>query len=172
MNLSQHSKPVWGDIVKDDLPPQSKTAELEELLHYAEALQDACDMRAAKIASVRAASFTLGTLLMSGSVGATWLFGPAEGIVVAIIAGATIFGLIFLLSEYVVRSVLRQQRRDRRALREVVFILREVEPSLAEEQRWSTLERVNFRLRISRFEIGRPAETLSQTIEEVRRGGF
>ncbi len=52
--------------------------------------------------------------------------------------------------------VLRFQRRRRselRALDEVLELLREVESAIAKEERWSTLERAEFRIRLSRFYV-------------------
>lgn len=42
---------------------------------------------------------------------------------------------------------------NNRSLREVVELLREIEPTVAQRLNWSVLKRAEFRIRLSRFEI-------------------
>jgi hypothetical protein len=55
---------------------------------------------------------------------------------------------------FLVMRVLKRRRRDQRALYEIVDMLRELEHSMMEREQVSQLERAEFRIRLSRFDIG------------------
>jgi hypothetical protein len=48
----------------------------------------------------------------------------------------------------------RQLARERRALHRIVDLLRDVEKGIVEKNNLSTMERTEFRIRLSRFDIG------------------
>ncbi len=56
---------------------------------------------------------------------------------------------------YMQARIRRQVVRERRALHSIVSMLRDLEKGIAEKNNLSTLERAEFRIRLSRFDIGR-----------------
>lgn len=67
-------------------------------------------------------------------------------------------GFLFFWYQHRIRLINRRYRMERRALYEIVDLLRETEAILAQEQGWTRLERAQFRLRLSRFKAGRTSE--------------
>jgi hypothetical protein len=55
---------------------------------------------------------------------------------------------------YISARIRRQASRERRALNSIVDMLRDLEKGIAEKNNLSTLERAEFRIRLSRFDIG------------------
>lgn len=87
--------------------------------------------------------------------------GPdaTTGFIVGIVALLGVYALfqilMSMLSGRVPTAELRANlRRDDRALLELVAILRESQGSLAEKEHWSTLQQAEFRVRLTRFDIG------------------
>ncbi len=68
---------------------------------------------------------------------------------------ATLVGVVFVAIGVfpLLNRLQRRRRAELRALDEVLSLLRETESALAKEQGWSTLERAEFRIRLSRFGI-------------------
>jgi hypothetical protein len=91
--------------------------------------------------------------------------GFISGFVVLIAVYALFQILMSVLSGRVPIDDLRANlRRDDRALLELVAILRESQGSLAEREHWSTLQHAEFRVRLTRFEIG-PDEKLGVPVK-------
>ncbi|HEY6332688.1 MAG TPA: hypothetical protein VI756_25415 [Blastocatellia bacterium] len=68
-------------------------------------------------------------------------------------------GMLFSLLNMVafqasIRRWRRRMKPDLFALNELVVLIRETEASVASSERWSPLKRAEFRIRLSRFEIG------------------
>lgn len=53
----------------------------------------------------------------------------------------------------VIRTTSRRIEADRRALREVLAVLREFEQVVAHREQWSPLQRAEYRIRLSRFGV-------------------
>jgi hypothetical protein len=62
------------------------------------------------------------------------------------------FGVFYVC--YITRRTSRHLVRERRALYSIVDMLRDLEKGIAEKDNLSTLERAEFRIRLSRFDIG------------------
>lgn len=67
---------------------------------------------------------------------------------VAVLGAAGGVWLVALL-----RSARKRLAVSRRSLREVLSLLRESEPTLAIEERWTSLQKAEFRIRLARFDI-------------------
>ncbi len=98
-------------------------------------------------------------------------YSPVKGIasIVADIAfGAiTFFYFITLRQQY--QQLKRRMYADERDISEVVKLLREIEPVFAEAEKLSALERVQIRIRLSRFGIGSsPRNDLEQASPEMK----
>ncbi len=73
---------------------------------------------------------------------------------VAISLSFLLIGSLAIGSEYVVYGrVQRAFVRLRRSLLEVLTLLRESEPTLAVQEHWSAMQRAEFRIRLSQFDV-------------------
>jgi uncharacterized membrane protein YhaH (DUF805 family) len=63
-------------------------------------------------------------------------------------------GTLIAAGSLLVMRVMKRRKRDQRALYEIVDMLRELEHSMMEREQISQLERAEFRIRLSRFDIG------------------
>lgn len=63
-------------------------------------------------------------------------------------------------------------RADKRGLTEIVELLREIEPVVAREEDWSVLERLQIRIRLSRFGIGASRRDDEGIVLEASPEGF
>ena len=91
-------------------------------------------------------SFVLSDISLDTSLFASYIV--TTQVIVAIVVGLS---TVFFFRR---RSALRTQLKgEERALAEVVRLLREVEGAIAEAEDWSTLERAEFRIRLSRFDM-------------------
>ena len=82
----------------------------------------------------------------------------------------SIFTVRYFLSViYQARQIQQAKQSDERDLTEVVELLREIEPVYAKEEKLSALERVQIRIRLSRFGIGSSVQRgLLQTPKELQ----
>ena len=166
------------DASSDDIfagkPASRVRADFEGLLELAEKLQLSYDERSATQQNLFAAVQVNGLIFLvefsAAIVSTTFLllnkWGPLLPHLnhfnylscVGFDIGAVIFGAISLLYIKGFRQRLRQathrMRLDERDLTEVVELLREIEPVYAKEEKLSALERVQIRIRLSRFGIG------------------
>jgi hypothetical protein len=139
-------------------PLESRTLyeESDRLLRLAEGLQDKCDYYERKrwmlivlgigttIAAVAAAVAYLP--LVSPLAGTSFTFWVALGSFYGFAGG------VYLA--YALSRMNRQLTRERRALHRIVDMLRDLEKGIAETNNLSPLEHAEFRIRLSRFDIG------------------
>jgi|SRR5580700_10461872 hypothetical protein len=131
------------------------------LLELAETLQGkreetmALILQAERSSQVRALiTFAVAIVVVLGA----WIY--TREVAIAILGGTVAFVLAAALYTWAggsksSLSLLKSNlRRDERALFQVVDLLRETQQSLADSENWSTLQRAEFRIRLSRFDIG------------------
>jgi hypothetical protein len=132
----------------------SSYREGEKLLEMAERLDKECE------ADERAASQRV--MLMIGLLGAlVGMAFAAWGLITEPFTRVTstvflaIYGATVCLWNWQLFGRRRKLfRRNQRALFEIVSMLREVEKAIAEREQVSALERAEFRIRLSRFDVG------------------
>jgi len=107
---------------------------------------------------------------------AVLLVGAIAGIVTAIDAGEalhlslgtaiTVACVLYLVAidALLVKRYRRRSLRDHRALNEVVDLLREFQSVSFVDEEWTALQRAEFKIRLSRFEIEEPAPSFSRLI--------
>jgi hypothetical protein len=130
--------------------------EAEKLLKIAEQWEEKCETRERRLELVRLlaimATFTLiiaGFGLYYGIKNEDWEY---RAVVIAVVA-VNMSGMAYYWL-YIWGKSRRLLERDQRALYEIVDMLREVEKGIAERYQLSSLERAEFRIRLSRFDIG------------------
>ncbi len=143
----------------------SSYQEAEKLLKLAEDLETKCQNweRQLIFYIMRAAA----VLVMSGSIlfvlctlmGRLLYENNLIWLLVAIVFFVAV--CVVCVGYYTWQITRRHLRRDQRALFEIVGILREVESAIAQQAELSALERAEFRIRLSRFDIG-PADYSSR----------
>lgn len=83
----------------------------------------------------------------------------------ALVMVAAVFGQLFVL-----RPMRYRQRVDARALHEVVQVLHETGYGIGRSREWTKLQELEFRIRLSRFELGlRMADARSNAESRRRR---
>jgi hypothetical protein len=132
----------------------SDVKELTDLLELAERIQASYETAARRESTLRllqliAASLGLASLLLIPSVRNEII--PLIGVVAGVL-----LGLSAALQITVVQRVRRARRRDRYALIQILDLLRELEHVTAIDDHWTPLQRAEFRIRLSRFEIEEP----------------
>lgn len=149
------SKRMPGSNVTDDAFSSTGRKDVDSLLQLAEKLQERCDVMSRRIEQYRVMQIL--TLAVGFSLGAStfWLM-RSEGSFTRIAAlSAVLMSFIYAGTiEYLIWRVKRRSKPDGMALAEVVELLRETEGVIAEAENWSTLDRAEFRIRLSRFGIG------------------
>lgn len=134
------------------LPPFYERA--DKLLRLAEQLQDKCDQYASRLETGLAS----GVILTAAFVGAMAYLIPhapvdERGYLWAACAGLYSVAVVGYL--YLWRGRIRERlARDERAMLRIVDMLREIEPGMVGGDTLSTLEQIEFRIRLSRFDIG------------------
>ncbi len=135
--------------------PENSYPDLEKLLKLAEDLDAKSQQEERQLLlhlSIAAACIP-GLLVLS-----LWLVGMESldrPLKYALVTGAGVYCSIFIpLASQLVWRAYKNLARDRRALTEIVDMLREVEYTIAHREQLSALERAAFRIRLSRFDIG------------------
>ena len=130
--------------------------ETNRILTVAEELQDKCDRYTNRIYIMRMIEVTA---VLFGIVGFLIFLFHSEGssgmlltLITPIFVMLIFYALIIEFS--FVRKYSKQRYRDARALNEVVGILREIGDIMADQEKWPELDRVEYRIRLSRFGIG------------------
>jgi hypothetical protein len=134
---------------------EKEVKEIDKLLELAEDLQKSCDeserrmytrwfMTLGATSVVIAISFFLSQFMHDP------MWKPQIVIVVGFMYSAMLIGFTAYLS----LRTRKNFHRDARALYSIVDMLREIEGPAAEKAHMSTLERAQFRIRLSRFGIG------------------
>lgn len=155
-----------------DVDSERRRNEIDELLTMAEELQDKIE-RSTQQFLTTSLSFIIALALALITFGFV-LFTVSSSLYKISIAGAmAVFVLIAAL--IVTRTQSRfqlQQRRDRRALEEVLSILHEVEPIFRAAGDWSRLDEARLKIRLSRFDVGRipkPTGSFDKGIDRFTR---
>jgi hypothetical protein len=126
-----------------------------ELLDLADSIQEEYDARSRRLANYSALRAILsGAIVVTAAVAITVLhkLGWAPQIAAAF-GGLLYVAIIELYTRPNVRKLQRLQRRDQRALSDLSSLLREIEPSLMKDEKWSPLDRAQFKIRLARFDI-------------------
>jgi len=189
-NPSQGGSGVFSDGALAGNSTFKVRADFEGLLALAESLQQSLEqhsdthrrLRLSLQGSLLAAyaGFAAGvSLIMSGVeahdyVSRSHLLPP----LVFIVLGVACLLLVPLAGYHVYSQrryfdhVRRALREDRRDLTEVVELLREIEPIIAKEENLSALERVQIRIRLSRFGVGPSSRNGAAAIAEEPGADF
>ena len=128
--------------------------EMEKILALAEQTQEEIDSLTRRIISLRG---VMVLLVVAGSIVAI-IFGTLGD--VPTLTRSMVFILPFILmvyvgfaEVYVVRRLVRRKYQQKRALSELVSLVREIFGGLAHRGQWSALKKAEFRIRLSRFDI-------------------
>ena len=148
MSVESRDYPDVHDV--EDKSRWRRQKEFDDLLDLAERLQEKCDRDGQRVSFYRTFQ---AALVLYGVIGialfaTTMSFSPTRMSFIA-------FGVLYAAgSEYlIVRKVLVRRNHDRRALSEVVELLRSTERSVAKDVGFSALERARLRIQLSRFDI-------------------
>lgn len=137
----------------DQLQETKLRDELEKMLALAETLQTQCDRLSIRIEGLSFCSIAL--LFLS--------LGFGLYLVLSLRRFETVYALASLLLTaiaglgYIQTGAKRRLSRDRRALLSIVDLLRETEAAFMYQGLLSTFEIAQFRIRMSRFDIGAPS---------------
>ena len=131
---------------KEDVDRLVKLA--EELKAHIEQAELKLDQNRVQQGAMLAMAFGIAFLLYTRN--------RTDTVFVAIFGVMLLMAVVFVVVAQVYASRLRQKvKPERFALQQVVQMLREVEGNLARDYNWSLLEQVEFRIRLSRFDIGK-----------------
>jgi len=133
--------------------------EFEKTLSLAEELQENCERYSNKISVFRIVEF----ITIFSVIAIILLFLRED-----VFNSRNIYDLLYWLASFLVmlvllistteyimvRSYIKKRRRDSRALYEIVGLLRELGEFQREKEGWSELDRAQYRIRLSRFDIG------------------
>lgn len=143
---------------------RSEMRELTDLLDVAERIQASYES-----ATRREGLWRLLEGMAFAAASALLLFGIlSSGPTLPIAVGTVgIVVYVFFADAVVVQRIRRRSKRDRRALREVLDLVREVGGFAAVDEDWTPLQRAEFKIRLSRFEIEEPRSLLSELLKRV-----
>lgn len=137
----------------------SHKEDLENLLKLAEELDEKCSKAISNIRKVRilqVIAVIIPLIILNRNM--FFLFTDLSLIeklgVIAINLFIFLFS-IFLFQTLFINDFKKQFSADKRALTEVLQLLRETSNSIAEQENWSVLSRAEFRIRLSRFDLGK-----------------
>jgi hypothetical protein len=129
--------------------------EMEKLLNLAESTQERVDMMSRRIATLR---FATGFIVLLGVVAGIIFSSTSSDTSMKTLQGVLIPALSIGYGagiEYMMtRRYVQRRKRDLRALEELVSLARETISGMAKREKWSTLKQVEFRIRLSRFDVG------------------
>ena len=135
--------------------PRKLYQEADKLLGLAERLQEKCEEYERRSWSLLAMGVIAAMLIATLAILVSPLPLFSGPFLYALVGLACVFVFALGCGLYLARVELqRQLRRERRALHGIVDMLREVEKGVAERNNLSALERAEFRIRLSRFDIG------------------
>lgn len=129
--------------------------EADKLLRLAEGFQDKCEQYERSLWMLLAIGVGMfGAFLLAGAYLSSAV--PDDSVYRGWIWPLGLFYLIadFALVYWMAEKIRRKLARERRALLGIVDMLRGLEKGIAERDNLSTLERAEFRIRLSRFDIG------------------
>jgi hypothetical protein len=135
----------------DELPSAKK--DFDDLLKLAVTLQEQCDRATQRIFVFRMGQAAI--ILIGLFLGAVFPFYIAGG---RFALQSELGGIVVALGyaaamECILRKITTRRKRDQRAVREVVELLRDTERSVAVDQDLSVLQRAKLRVQLSRFDI-------------------
>jgi uncharacterized membrane protein YcjF (UPF0283 family) len=154
---------VKDNIVENQEFPADHSAErtftdFAELLTIAEKWQDQCDEAETHISRTRFREILVLAFVIPLAIGGTlWISDLAShnngwiGMIISLVFGIAVY---IWSCEIEIRRIQRLKSRDQHALHDIVELLREIVGILAKKQEWAPLERMQFRIRLSRFDIG------------------
>jgi hypothetical protein len=168
IDILSNSPNPWNDSVGDESAGGSRSAnkpdDLSAILELAENLRARCEAGAERIEKLRiyrVVSFIGSFLALCLAIVVRM---SREDVALQKVTTSVIFlGAIFVGLQLAIPSILFQgwingiRRRlapDKRAMFELVRIMRETEGALTESKQWSPLERAKFHIQLSRFDIG------------------
>lgn len=135
----------------------STPEDLEKLLAFAEKLQANYEESRERGTRFRLTAFMFATMLLAGSIlyivtsDVSNFRSLAESIG---FAGVLLASVMFVFGIVLAEPYLARSRREQRALNEVIQLIRETESAIATKGQSSALQRAQFRIRLSRFDIG------------------
>ena len=130
------------------------SSEVDKLLSMAEDLRDRGDGLQRRISLCRMAGLFVVSMALGFGVVAAANWSASTVAAAGIVAGFACAGIYVLFGQRgLVGTLMRRRDEEARALSQIVALLRESEAALAEQQDWSTLDRAQFRIRLSRFGI-------------------
>jgi hypothetical protein len=132
--------------------------DIEKLLTLAEELQDKCDQADMSVKRSRMWQIIF-TVISSIGVVILLLWGSSQSKHFTFWMGIALLTFVIIYIniggfENFIQHSKSHKSRDQRALYQIVELLREIEGALARKGNWSTLDRAQFRIRLSRFDIG------------------
>jgi hypothetical protein len=131
--------------------------DLREILALAEELQSKLDIYSVRLLLNRViqASLIIVFSLIGGGLSQTlWVKNSPDMAHFIYVLLGVICSIYVIAFEFSIRRYRRTVQRDRRALDSLVSLLRETEESIAKRNQWSSLQKAEFKIRLSRFEIG------------------
>jgi Flp pilus assembly protein TadB len=134
---------------------RSDSRELSDLLGLAESIQasyESSRRRESLWELVEAVLVLAGVTAFISAV----VSDDQEGLWIGVAAGVAAAIYAIAADAVVVQRIRRRSKRDRRALREVLDLLSELEGVASIEESWPPLQRAEFRIRLSRFEFEDP----------------
>lgn len=147
---------------------RSDSQELGDLLALAEKVQTSYELSARRETLWR---LVVAVLVTSGVLSAVVGFGTSAPTGVWVGAGASLLLYGLAINVLLIQRFHRRSRSDRVALREVLTLLHELEGVKAAESEWTPLQRAEFRIRLSRFELEEP-ESFGELLRGSLRGAW
>ena len=155
-----------GEVIQAlSVTDDRKRMELDGLLRMAEELQEGLENAGQRFLTN---SLFLSAMLVAGLGGFLATVFLIKDFQYKVVGGG--FSAVFLIVTVLIlaRNQVKfqvHQRRDKNALNEVLKILQEVEPILRTTSDWSRLDEAAFRIRLSRFGVGRSSNSISTPVD-------
>lgn len=133
--------------------------DLEAALSYAEMLLTKSNLARSRLWRMRLSQLALAfTFIYAGIIAITSLFYDHEGLAEFLVSaigtaiGVLVLSLLFLIAREA-QFTTRERLREVQAMIEIVGIVRELLPSIADRERWSEPRRLLMHARLARFSI-------------------
>jgi hypothetical protein len=170
MEDSSNNVGTFGPYESSFLPASGvtddrKRNELDGLLRMAEELQEGLESASQRFLTNSLFLFVMILVGLAGGITVAFLvtdvrYQIVAGVLIAIFLGTTALVLARNQAKFQLH-----RRRDRNALNEVLNILQEVEPVIRATSDWSRLDEAAFRIRLSRFGVGRYAGSTALPVD-------
>jgi hypothetical protein len=152
----------------EEYEKRSDSQELGDLLALAEKVQASYESSARRETLWR---LIVTVLVTAGVVAAVVGLGTTAPTGAWVGAGAFLVFYGAAINLLMIQRFRRRSRSDRIALREVLTLLHEIESVKAAESEWTPLQRAEFRIRLSRFELEEP-ESFGELLRGTVRGAW